>query len=202
MRGGAARAIDARARRTCSARRRRRRRPRAARASTPGALVGGGVRGEALARARAPASANLERGATASTSFHSTARLPLMPSASVAKTSAQIAAHAALVDDAREAAGARQHAEQRHLGQATPSTSRRRAARSRRRRAPARSRRRRSARCTRRASLQARVGGWRPRAQRRVSLVNLQKLTLNGCVELTRACGCWRRRRRCDPCRW
>jgi hypothetical protein len=51
-----------------------------------------------------------ESGAIASTRFHSTARLPLMPSATVANT-CQVAADLALVRDARRPAGAWQNAE-------------------------------------------------------------------------------------------
>ena len=46
-----------------------------------------------------------------------TARLPLMPSSMVQKIIGMIAAHLALVDHARQPAGARQHREQRHFRQ-------------------------------------------------------------------------------------
>ena len=61
-----------------------------------------------------------------------------------------VAPDAALVGEAREPAGAGQHAEQRHLGKARLLPTGRRRGGSRRRRAPARSRRLRSSRCTRR----------------------------------------------------
>src|SRR4051794_11929263 len=78
--------------------------------STWGALA-------ASSRARcATVSANLLRGTTASTRPHSTARLPFTPSASVENAS-EIAPHLALAPHARRPAGARQHAEQRHLRQ-------------------------------------------------------------------------------------
>ncbi len=65
------------------------------------------------------ASSNLLREAMASTRPHSTARLPRRPSLDGAEHIRAVAAHLALVDDPREAAaGAGQHAEQGHLGQA------------------------------------------------------------------------------------
>ena len=58
------------------------------------------------------------RDTTSSTRPHSTARLPLHALGERAEHVGQVAAHLALVDEARQAAGAGQHAEQRHLGQA------------------------------------------------------------------------------------
>ena len=77
------------ARRTCSARCRRRLRARAARARRPGAASRRSTAPRAAWRARARRRRNFERGTVASTSPHSTARLPLMPSASVENTSAR-----------------------------------------------------------------------------------------------------------------
>ena len=69
-----------------------------------------------LARSATLAS-SLLFGTISSTSRHATARLPLMPSSMVQKIIGVVAAHLALVDDARQPAGARQHRQQRHFRQ-------------------------------------------------------------------------------------
>ena len=68
-------------------------------------------------RARRRLASSLLFGTISSTSRHSTARLPLTPSSVVQNTVGVVAAHLALVGDAREPAGAGQHREQRHFRQ-------------------------------------------------------------------------------------
>ena len=131
----------------------------------------------APARASATASLNWLVGQTLSTSRHSTARLPLHALGERAEDIRQIAPHLALVDDARQAAGAGQHAKKRRFGQATDARRHRRRGRSRRRPAPARSRRRRRCRSAPRGTSRPLVA-LASSMPRRVSLVNLQKFTL------------------------
>ena len=86
------------------------------------------------------------------------ARLPRTPSATVENDVGQIAPDLALVDQAREPAGAGEHAEQRRLGQADGARSVVRRARSRRTRRRARSRRPRRCPRARRALAMPRLG--------------------------------------------
>jgi hypothetical protein len=83
---------------------------------SPGSSAAGALRAT-LARFITSAS-NLLRANTPSTRFQSFARLPRRPSAVVREHVGAIAADLALVDQAGEAAGAGEHAEQRDLGQA------------------------------------------------------------------------------------
>ena len=142
QRRGAARAVECRHRPSDSDSRSRRSRARAAAARRPLA-----PRGRSLApraRALAPRSRrNAAGGAVQSTRPHSLARSARTPSAAVQKRSARSRRTLRLSMSAGEAAGAGQHAEQRHLGQAHGARAVVDHARSRRRRAPARSRRRR-----------------------------------------------------------
>jgi hypothetical protein len=94
----------------------------------------------------------------------------------------EVVAHVALVGHARQAAGAGQHAEQRHFRQRLTATNGRPPDRSRRRPAPVRSRRRRRRRSRPRGTSGPNVAG-RVFQAVAVSLVNLQKFTFQAWLE-------------------
>ena len=75
-------------------------------------------RGAIASRRCFTASSNFAFGGASSTRSHSTARLPRTPFGDGREHVGEVAADLALVDEAREAAGAREHAEERRLRQA------------------------------------------------------------------------------------
>jgi hypothetical protein len=91
--------------------------PRAGARATPGPERAGAPPASACAFS-GTRSANRDSGTVSSTSRHSTARRPFTPLAEAAEDVGEVAPHLALVHDARQAAGAGQHGQQRDLGQA------------------------------------------------------------------------------------
>ena len=83
----------------------------------PAASVGRADRAAAAVARSRTFSSQSRFGITSSTSRHSTACLPRTPSGTRGEHVGAVLAHPPLVDHAGEAAGAGQHAEQRHLGQ-------------------------------------------------------------------------------------